>query len=326
MKIRTKVVLSSLLFIAASSGVGYWCFLNIRREEDALAKSRRALKTNAAVADIDYFLRRQVRALENYVLLSDEAEKLQLAQARGQAQRRIGDWRAWVVAGEADGNEIPAVQSVSGVLIEKAQKIEQTMDAGQRRDAMGLVEKEFTPASTAALAAFDEIRKRTEKSKTETERRMIEVLRLNHLTLLGGVGLVTFFGLTIFFALYRAVIGPVHRMRQWADRVAQGDRSAVLGIHGRNELMDLARSIAEMSIQLRRPRAEPAPLPAANAGPPAPPLSPEPVKSPPKLTVRATPTPSAPKPKGGVEEAVDEFRDILAQMAGQSTSEGRKIG
>ncbi|MBL0058650.1 MAG: HAMP domain-containing protein [Elusimicrobia bacterium] len=269
MKIRSKVVLFALFFAWVSGSVGAWCFLNIRREEAAFADSRRAMKTHAAVTDIEYFLVRQVRALENYVLLNDEAEKLQLAQAAAQTRQRLAQWEKSAKAREAQGEEIPAVRKVNDAIAEPAKNIEDLLEAGRRSEAMGAVEKEFSPAAVKALAVFSVVKGRTEAEKERTERRMLAELRRNHLSLLGGLGLVAFLGLVFLFALYRSVISPIRELRSWADRVARGEKGQALQFSGGNELTELARSIGEMAIQLTRPKASPPPveIPESTKGP-----------------------------------------------------------
>jgi HAMP domain-containing protein len=352
MKIRSKVVLSALFFAWVSGAVGAWCYLNIRREEAAFADSRRAMKTHAAVTDIEYFLVRQVRALENYVLLNDEAEKLQLAQAAAQTRQRLAQWEKSAKAREAQGEEIPAVRKVHDAIAAPAKKIEDLLEAGRRSEAMGAVEKEFSPASVKALAIFSVVKGRTEAEKERTERRMLAELRRNHLSLLGGLGLVAFLGLVFLFALYRSVISPIRELRSWADRVAQGDNGQTLHFSGRNELTELARSIGEMAIQLTRPKAPP-PLTAnseapkvpgpVQAAPPTVPLAapstelrgqaagqrPE-NSAAPSTELRGQAAGRAPGPvsaqgKDEFESAVNAFRDILAQMGGPEVPESRRL-
>ena len=343
MKIRTKITLSSLFFLAVSSGVGAWCYLNIQKEERAFDDSRRAARTRAAVADIDYFATRRVRALQNYVLLNDEAEKLQFQQAGTQVLQRLALWRKSAAHRETNDADLPAVSAAFDALSGPAEKVETAMDKGRRTEAMSLVESEFVPASAGALKAIADIKNRTEASALQSEQDMTAELRRNHWSLLAGMGLVVFFGLVFLVSFYRSVIQPIHLMKSWADRVAQGERNVPWRFPGKNELTELATSLGEMAIQLTRPRAAPPaavaaaasvapaarvwPSPTETAGktpppvpsdPPVAPATPAPVKAPP---------PAAPKVKPEeFEDAVEGFREILAQMAGQTVPKSQKLG
>jgi CHASE3 domain sensor protein len=193
MKIRTKVTLSSVFFLAVSSAVGSWCYLNIKKEETAFAQSRRATRTLAAVSDIEYFLTRQGRALQNYVLLNDEAEKLQFQQAESQMKSRLKTWRQTADNGETQGDEIANVQSAYELLATPARKINGLMETGKKTTAMTLVDSEFVPANKKATALFKDVKTRVETGAQQAEANMLLEVRQNHLTLMGGVGLVCSF-------------------------------------------------------------------------------------------------------------------------------------
>jgi HAMP domain-containing protein len=270
-RIRSKVVLFSLFFALASGAVMAWCFVNIHREEAAFINSRRAIKTFAAVSDIEYFLVRQVRLLESYVLLGDESERLQLVQASAQTRQRLEEWSQTVKKGESHGVEIPAVKAVADAIAVPANKIRGLIALGKRTQAMALVEKEFSPASRQALAKFDAVKRRVQEAKIQSENVVILELQQSHLGLMGGLGLVVFFGLSFLWALYSAVIRPLRNMRTWADRVARGEKGlAMAAFSGKNELTELAQSIGEMAIQLTRPKAYPSPPVAAKTLPVSP--------------------------------------------------------
>ena len=336
MKIRTKIAFSSLFFLAVSSGVGAWCYLNIQKEERAFDDSRRAARTRAAVADIDYFVTRRVRALQNYVLLNDEAEKLQFQQAGTQVLQRLAVWRKSAVRREANDPDLPAVAAAFDSLSGPSEKIDALMEKGRRTEAMALVESDFVRASVSALKAIADAKNRSEASAIQAEQDMTAELRRNHWSLLAGVGLVVFFGLVFLVSFYRSVIHPIQLMKSWADRVAQGERNVPWRFPGKNELTDLATSLGEMAIQLTRPKAAPPPAPAPAAAPArgATPLSEAPAKAPPALDLPIAPAPvpaakTPPPPKiqpEEFEEAVEGFREILAQMAGQTVSKSHKIG
>lgn len=266
MRIRSKVFLFSLLFALASSAVMAWCYINIHQEEAAFVNSRRAIKTFAAVTDIEYFFVRQVRLLESYVLLGDESERLQLVQAFTQTRQRLEEWKSAVQKGEAKGEEIPTVQSVADAIAVPANKIRGLIAVGKRTQAMALVEKEFSPASTQALKKFDMLKRRVQDAKSQSEVLVVQELQTSHLGLMGGLGLVVFFGLGFLWALYGAVIRPIQNMRAWADHVARGEKGlAMTAFSGKNELTELAQSLGEMAIQLTRPKAYPPPLPPAQS-------------------------------------------------------------
>lgn len=343
MKIRSKVAFFSLLHLLAGSGVGVYCWSNIRREEEAFHQTRRALNTHAAVTDIEYFLSRQGRALANFVLLGDEAEKMQLSQAQNRCRQRADEWQKAVEAGNAEGEEIRVVQGLLKRVAAESKTILDGMDRGRRVEAMEAVDKTFGPVFDRALKDFHAVKERTEAAKAEAEAAMLSSLRRNHMSLLAGLAVLALLGLAFLLWQYGATIGPVHAMRRWADRMARGERNVPLGFRGQNELMDLAQSIGEMAIQLMRPRSLPMDKPAAP--PPGPPevgvvvsaaapvrVEPKPaaVAPPPKAeTAKAPPAavaPAGPKDKDNFEEAVDEFRDVLAQLAGQHPSKSRKLG
>lgn len=345
MRIRSKVILFSLLFAAASSAVVAWCFIHIRQEEAAFVNSRRAIKTFAAVTDIEYFLVRQVRLLESYVLLGEESERLQLAQASAQTRQRLEEWSLTVKKGEAHGAEILIVKSAADAIAEPANKIRGLIAVGKRSQAMDLVEKEFSPASRQALHKFDGVKRRVSDAKIQSENLVVQELQQSHLGLMGGLGLVVFFGLTFLWALYNAVIRPLHNMRIWADRVARGEKGlAMTAFSGKNELTELAQSLGEMAIQLTRPKANPAPVAGPKTGPgplplplPPTPLPPAPVPlsdsapsiPPPPVSdlngfaipqkteapLPPAPVPTVPPSKDDFEDAISEFREILTQMA-----------
>lgn len=290
MRIRSKVVLFSLLFAVASGAVVAWCFINIRREEESFVNSRRAIKTFAAVADIDYFLVRQVRLLESYVLLGEESERLQLVQASAQTRQRLEEWGAAVKKGEAHGEEISAVKGVAEAIAVPANKIRGLIAAGKRTQAMAAVEKEFSPASAQALKKFDMIKRRVQDAKNQSEVLVVQEVQRNHLGLMGGLGLVVFFGLAFLCALYNAVIRPIQNMRAWADRVARGEKGlAMRAFSGKNELTELAQSLGEMAIQLTRPKAFPAPLPPTSTPAAPPPVSAVPASAPKPLSPPSLP-------------------------------------
>lgn len=346
MRIRLKVILFSLLFALASGAVMGWCFINIRREEAAFVHSRRAMKTFAAVTDIEYFLVRQVRLLESFVLLGDESERLQLVQASLQTRQRLEEWEGAVTKGEALGEDLPAVHSVFDAIAVPANKIRSLLAGGKRSQAMALVEKEFSPNSRRALIKFDGVKRRVQEVKNQSEIGVVQELQHSHLGLMAGLGLVVVFGLAFLSALYLAVINPIQKMRTWADRVARGEKGlAMAAFSGENELTELAQSIGEMAIQLTRPKAYPsaipeqkdlpmpsrAPTPPAPArpslAPAAPVVAPAPVSSPPpSSSAPASPEPPPPAPpvSDNFENAVNEFRDILTQMGKKTPDKNRR--
>lgn len=329
-----------------------WCYINIHQEEAAFVNSRRAIKTFAAVTDIEYFLVRQVRLLESYVLLGDESERLQLVQASAQTYQRLEEWAVTIKKGEAHGAEIEAVKSVADAIAYPANKIRGLIAVGKRTQAMALVEKEFSPASAQALKKFDMLKRRVQDAKLQSEVLVVQELQRSHLGVMGGLGLVVFFGLVFLWALYSAVIRPIQNMRAWADRVARGEKGlAMTAFSGKNELTELAQSLGEMAIQLTRPKATPPP-PAVSKAPPAPPPLPiSPVPKPPAPVPPAVSAPVPPPPvadlqgfvlpqkaetkpppppaptalpaKDDFEDAVSEFREILTQMASKEKPKPR---
>jgi HAMP domain-containing protein len=322
MSIRAKVILYAFFFLGASGFVGAFCYVNIRREEAAFEASRRAIKTHAAVADIEYFLVRQGRALENFVLLGDEAEKLQLAQAEAQASRRLQEWRAAAQEGEAEESELEAVVNIQREISLPARRVLELTETRRRAEAMERIEKEFAPARNRAMEEYRAIKSRTERAREEAERLMKATLHRNHTLLLWGLGVIVFLGLLFLLALARSVLAPVRRMREWADRVAQGDRNAVGHFTGRDEITDLARSVGLMAIQLARPRA----ASARNQAPPAPAVPSSPAAPVPAAAAPPAVPPPVAKPRDAYDEAVDEFRGILSGLAGRPISPSRKIG
>ncbi len=336
MTVRSKVILFSCFFLLAAGAVGAWCWMNIQREEEAFNQSRRTLNTFTAVTDIEYFLTRQGRALANYVLLGDEAEKLQLVLAQNRCRQRVEEWQKAVRAGNADGDEIRIVQGLLKRVGNEADAVLKGVEDGRRVVAMEVVEKTFGPVFERALKDFHALKARAEESKTEAEAGMVANLRRNHVGLMAGLAALALLGLTVLLWQYQATIGPVNALRRWADRMARGERNVPLGFRGQNELMDLAQSIGEMAIQLMRPRSLPAEKPPVPmAGPPEvgslvsapPPPAPPTTAKTPAPSPAASPAPAdAPKAKDNFEEAVDEFRDVLSQLAGQQTGKSRKIG
>ena len=145
-------------------------------------------RTRAAVADIDYFVTRRVRALQNYVLLNDEAEKLQFQQAGTQVLQRLAVWRKSSVRREANDPDLPAVAAAFDSLSGPSEKIDALMEKGRRTEAMALVESDFVPASVSALKAIADAKKRSEASAIQAEQDMTAELRRKHWSLLAGVG------------------------------------------------------------------------------------------------------------------------------------------
>lgn len=319
MRIRSKVILFVLLFLTVSGAAMGWCYLNIRREEAAFLENRRAMKTLSALTDIEYFLVRQVRLLENYVLLGDESERLQLVQAVTQTRKRLDDWEKAAQGGEANGAERAAVQQVHETISKSSNKIRGLLAAKKRVQAMALTEKEFTPVSARALSAFAAIKQRVQTAKEEAESRVSLEIRLSHMGLMAGLGLVSFFGLVSLLALYRTVIRPIQNMKNWADRVARGEKAVPLaGFKGANELTELAQSIGEMAIQLTRPKAYPTPLPTTTPtvtkGPTL--VAPTPASSLPSTNSLAGESPAAtgasPKPVEGESAPKGTFAPLTA--------------
>ena len=358
MRIRSKVFLFSILFTAASSAVMAWCFINIRREEAAFVNSRRAMKTFAAVTDLEYFFVRQVRLLESYVLLGDESERLQLGQATAQSRQRLAEWQEAVNQGKAHGGEIPAVESVAQAIAVPANKIRGLIAQGKRTQAMGVVDKEFSPASARALTKFNAVKLRVEDAKNETELFVVQEFQRSHLGLMAGLGLVVLFGLGFLGALYRSVIRPIQKMRAWADGVSRGEKGlAMTAFSGQNELTELAQSLGEMAIQLTRPKAYPppavpkvqpvstpsslAPSAPVNAPQPVASVNPSPVapgESPPASRkeapvkpllgastekVLSTPRPPDPTPSSGAPHK-DDFEDAVTEFREILTQMARK--
>ncbi len=332
MRIRTKVFLSALLFLTVSGAAMAWCYFNIRREETAFLENRRALKTLGIVTDIDYFLVRQARLLENYVLLGDESERLQLVQAVTQTRQRLEEWDKAARRGEANGVERAAVQQVHDTIAKSSNKIRGLLAAKKRVQAMALTEKEFTPVSARALAAFAAIKQRVQTAKDEAESRVSLDLRFSHMGLMAGLGLVSFFGLVSLLALYRTVIRPIQSMKNWADRVARGEKAVPLaGFKGANELTELAQSIGEMAIQLTRPKAYPPPLPtatpaAAKGGSPVGVATPPPSAVVQTSSVAAVPSATAataqpgpgPTPKGTIPPTPEAKQDAVRTSTAES--------
>jgi len=340
---RAKITLSSSFFLAVSVGVGGWCYFNIQREEIAFAASRRAARTHAAVSDIEYFLNRQVRALQNYVLLGDEAEKLQLQQAEGRTKNLLTQWKDAAARREAFPEEVSAVEAAQTILAAPSKKIQGILDDGGKAQAMGLVDKEFVPASVKALAAFKEVKARTEAAAATAESAMRTELRRNHLFLLAGLGLVVFFGLVFLISFGRSVLRPIRLMRAWADRVAKGERNVPWQFPGRNELTELAASLGEMAIQLTRPNIVDRPVNEIFAATAprhpvsAPDLPPSPAAGANVIGTVSAPPPSPestlPPAKAAaalrekeLEDAVEGFREILAQMAGRTDHKPKETG
>lgn len=277
--------------------------------------SRRAIKTFAAVTDIEYFFVRQVRLLESYVLLGDESERLQLVQAFAQTRQRLDEWKGAVKMGEAKGEEIPAVQSVADAIAIPANKIRALIAVGKRTQAMALVEKEFSPASVHALKKFDMLKRRVQDAKSQSEVLVVQELQTSHLGLMGGLGLVVFFGLVFLWALYSAVIRPIQNMRAWADRVARGEKGlAMTAFSGKNELTELAQSLGEMAIQLTRPKAYPPPPPTAKAplAPPAMSVPSVPAPTPQSLATPPVVAPAASSPALSTEIQGKAISQVLA--------------
>jgi hypothetical protein len=142
---RTFLRTAVLLTVLAVSGVGISRLLVVRsRVERSVQESgRAALRVQQLGDEVEFFMNRRFRSVQNFVLLSDEAEKLQDQQGAQQTEAKLDTWREWTKKGGGSSEDWAAMNDAHHRIATLEKEILGLMDEGRRTDAMERVQGNF---------------------------------------------------------------------------------------------------------------------------------------------------------------------------------------
>src|SRR5262245_60098114 len=123
MSFKGKIAFSFSLFVLLVAGLGAGLVINSFREEKAFRAGRNSLRVQYMSQEVDYFLNRKFRAVQAYVLLGDEAEKLQIRETESVIQKKLDTWTQWVKKGEAPADDLASMKEVNKSVSEIAGKV-----------------------------------------------------------------------------------------------------------------------------------------------------------------------------------------------------------
>ncbi len=256
MSFKRRVVFSFGLFILLVAGLGGWLFVNGLREEKAFQMGRNSIRVQYMVQDMEYFINRKFRAIENYVMLEDDAEKLQIRQTEATIKKQFSTWERWAIAGEAQPEDLSSVKSIHEEVSRIGDKILRYVDKKRRMSAIRLVDAKFVPKAIEARRRLAEIKEKTIQDTIASEELIMRVVKGNRITSLGGIFLACILGIVLAMYLYNSVMLPMKVISMWTQQISKGNMQVSLNFPGSDEMSTLAKDFNDMVQNLVKQQSE----------------------------------------------------------------------
>ncbi len=240
-----------LAMLAASIGVALLGFAEMRQATERLMDVE-WVKAQA-VADLNTATRATARrTLE--LLLTDDAARHQQLEARVVENRRLGDAAIETLhrlVYVPEGKQLLVdIEALRKQFLQTYERQDAELAAGHRAQAVQLAQDELLPL-------LDRLQDNT-KALSELQTRLAGNARdgvrassrtaLAWLLAIGGGALAV--GLLLAAAISRSITRPVAEAAALARRVAEGDLSADIASHGRDEVADLLQALRAMNMRL----------------------------------------------------------------------------
>lgn len=246
MTFKTRVALSFGFFVLLVAGQGAGLMVNAYREEAAFRSGRNALRAQFMAQEVEYFVTKKIKAVEAYVLLQEELERIVIEESDAVLAKKFEVWERWVKAGDAAPEDLKRVRAAEGGLKALEAKVMALMDEGRRPQAMAIVGGEYRGLAKTAREAIKEIAAKKVQEAVDAERDMQRVVRQSHVTSIAGVLLAVILGVAIAMSLYNSVMLPMKVIAMWSEQIAKGHLHVSLEIPGNSEMGRLAQNFNGM--------------------------------------------------------------------------------
>jgi methyl-accepting chemotaxis protein len=246
MTFKTRVALSFGLLITLTAGLGGLLMINALREEKAFRLGRNALREQFMAQEIDYFMNKKIKALETYVMLEEELEKIVIDEAESVLKKKFQIWEEWTKTGDASKTDLTQVREIHLGLRQVEEKALGLMDKDAKATAMGLVGGEFRKLSKAAREKLREITAKKVQDAVSAERTMTRVVRQTHMTSIAGVLLAIIVGVALAMSIYNSVMLPMKVIAMWSEQIAKGHLHMSLNLPANSEMGRLAGNFNQM--------------------------------------------------------------------------------
>lgn len=198
-----------LLLILA--GLGGSLLRDARENLVLYEEGRRVLEVRQLLKETEYFLQRQNRAVLGYILLLDEAEKLQIHQTQEALARRLDVWARLAGAGRASREDLEKVNQ-EALSMAYIRLNAMTLSAqGRRREAIAVAENDFVAATARAASNVKKSFARLDARDRLLRHRLSQVALRSRLSVAAAVlaaFLVVYLGREIRYASAVPVRAP----------------------------------------------------------------------------------------------------------------------
>lgn len=220
MSLKTKWVFGLLLLVGVTAGTGTLLMRDIRREEALYHSASRAIQLKQILKEADHFLRRYDRAILSYVMLREDAEKLQIQQAQKSLADRLDLWEWWVADGESAAEDLAAVRASVQEMAFLRFQIVNMAEEGARQAAIDRTNSAFLPVSARTLGMLKAAAVKAESRNVLLNAELAAVTERSRKTFAGGVALALFLFLMLAWSLRDAMVLSVAPSAKTAPRPA----------------------------------------------------------------------------------------------------------
>ncbi|MBB3228552.1 methyl-accepting chemotaxis protein [Luteibacter sp. Sphag1AF] len=255
MTIKFRIIATMAIALVVALLVGAMGLVSLQRTQTDMGKVfSDTLKPIVDVGEVRALALENRNAI-NRALLTGEKEVVVAARERiAENGKRIdtfwnGYYPALVNSAEEDALCKAFIAARAKVHDSEGQVLD-LLEAGQRDKALALmlatVRAQFDDESAVVAKIVVENEKQAQEAFSASAVREHRTVVITIIVLLLGIAVVS----VASFLLIRAVMRPLLRARELAERIAQGELSHGLVVEGRDELSDTLRSLAAMDEQL----------------------------------------------------------------------------
>jgi methyl-accepting chemotaxis protein len=205
------------------------------------------------LADVTDDLNLIARELRNALIWEDAAKSKAALETAGQARERIGknlDALAATITSEEGKKSLAAMSAARSAYLPVQQKFMDTVLAGNKAEAVDMLDEKLRPAQLAYIKALDHLKDMQIElisQAAEQGRHDYEQARLLMFGLLAGMALM---GAWLGWWITRSITSPIAQAVDVAEKVAAGDLSSRIEVSTHDETGRLLAALKAMNHSL----------------------------------------------------------------------------
>ncbi|RYF15575.1 MAG: HAMP domain-containing protein, partial [Comamonadaceae bacterium] len=257
MKIWHKILIApalAIVFLLGFGAVAYGVALQQNQALDDLSKKRLAGVSVAmdAAQDISEVHSTVYRLVTWIANLSEDKVKAAIGEQNGKIAGIVASLNKYRTQEHLIEEERKAIDAALPLLARYRKLAEDSIDVGTIDASMGAMNMQGADIQfQAVLKQLDDLVRVEKRLAQEAYENAASASRAATFLMIGILVVAALASLAAALLMSRAIVRPLHVAIRTAQRIAQGDLSAEVAVHGKDETAELLRALAQMNQNLR---------------------------------------------------------------------------